>query len=302
MPTSDEPLVARPFLGAEALIWLRFALAASRPCRYTPALAPLFSGPHPMSSSWAKRVSGSPSRAMLKRSPHWWYYAPIAVVVVVCLAGCVRRRMTIRSNPPGALVYVDDYEIGTTPVSTNFTYYGTRKVRLVKDGYETLTVMQPIRAPWYEIPPLDFVSENLIPGELRDRRTLCYQLRPQLVVPREQLLARAEDFRARGQVPAAMAPPVLSSPPPVHALPSSGGASQPLESIPTPPAQPPHTHSHPMQPFVPGAQPMQPSQPQVAPGSSGGTSSWGQPGQPYAHHARARDLYLSFNQQRPIQS
>ena len=54
--------------------------------------------------------------------------------------GCVQRRMTIRSNPPGALVYVDDYQVGTTPVSTDFVYYGTRKIRLIKDGYDTLTV------------------------------------------------------------------------------------------------------------------------------------------------------------------
>ena len=110
-------------------------------------------------------------------------------------AGCVQRRMMIRSNPPGALVYVDDYEIGTTPVSHNFTYYGTRKIRLVKDGYETLTLMQPIPTPWYEIPPLDFCLENLVPGELRDHRTLDYQLRPQMVVPPDELLGRAEALR-----------------------------------------------------------------------------------------------------------
>ena len=84
--------------------------------------------------------------------------------------------MTVRTNPPGALLYVDDYEIGTTPVSANFTYYGTRKIRLVKDGYETLTVMQWIPPPWYEFPPLDFVSENFVPGQIYDQRTLDFQL------------------------------------------------------------------------------------------------------------------------------
>ena len=110
--------------------------------------------------------------------------------------------MTIRSNPPGAMVYVDDYDypIGTTPVSHNFTYYGTRKIRLVKDGYETLTVMEPIRAPWYQIPPVDFVTENLVPGELHDQRTLSYQLAPQKVVPTEELLGRAEGLRGQAQL------------------------------------------------------------------------------------------------------
>ena len=103
--------------------------------------------------------------------------------------------MTVRTNPPGALLYVDDYEIGTTPVSLPFTYYGTRKFRLVKDGYETLTEMQSIPPPWYEILPIDFVAENCVPGQIRDQRTLDFQLRPQAVVPTEQLLSRAEELR-----------------------------------------------------------------------------------------------------------
>ena len=114
--------------------------------------------------------------------------------------------MTVRTNPPGALLYVDDYEIGATPVSADFTYYGTRKIRLVKDGFETLVVYQPIPTPWYEIPPLDFFSENLLPGELRDRRTVTYQMVPRRVVPPDELLGRAEDLRARSAPPAPAAP------------------------------------------------------------------------------------------------
>jgi len=152
--------------------------------------------------------------------------------VFACLAGCVQRRMTIRSNPPGAVVYIDDYEIGPTPISTNFTYYGTRKIRLVKDGYETLTVMQAVPAPWYQIPPLDFVTENLVPGELRDRRSFTYQLRPQMVVPTEHLLQRAEHLRNRTHSAGPIAP-----------------RPAPAETIPTPPASP----TAPQQPLPPEA-------------------------------------------------
>lgn len=121
--------------------------------------------------------------------------------------GCVQRRLTIRSNPPGALVYVDDYQIGTTPVSTDFVYYGNRKIRLVKSGYETLTVIQPIPTPWYEYPGLDFVSENLIPREIRDERVVEYQLQPQMIVPSQQLLGRAENLRHGAGVPQSPLPP-----------------------------------------------------------------------------------------------
>ena len=115
--------------------------------------------------------------------------------------------MIIRTNPPGALAYVDDNEVGLTPVAISPIYYGNRKIRLVKDGCETLTLIQAVPPPWYEIPPLDFFAENLVPGKLRDIRTYDYQLRPQGVVPQADLLARAENLRRGTQTLSGVAAP-----------------------------------------------------------------------------------------------
>jgi hypothetical protein len=137
----------------------------------------------------------------------------LAAIALAALAssGCVTRRLIIQSNPPGALVFVGDQEIGTTPVAVNYIYYGTRKIRLVKDGYETLTVLEPIPAPWWDHFPLDFVSENLVPGELRDVRTLSYQLAPQMNVPPQELLGRGEELRRAGKgTPAPAVIPAVS--------------------------------------------------------------------------------------------
>jgi hypothetical protein len=159
----------------------------------------------------------------------------VPVLCLVCLSGCVRRRMTIRTNPANAVVYVDDYEIGTTPVSVNFVHYGTRKIRIVKDGYETLTVEQPIPAPWYQIPPIDFVAETMVPKEIRDHRTLNYQLVPQREVPADELRARAEDLRARAATPGVVpAAANVIQPPPGSGY-DSPTFSPPTEPIPTPP-------------------------------------------------------------------
>ncbi len=154
----------------------------------------------------------------------------VGLAILATGSGCVQRRMTIRSDPPGARVYVDDNDIGTTPVSASFTYYGRRKIRLVKDGYETLTIIQPVWPPWYEVPPLDFVSENLVPGELRDQRVFEYKLRPQMLVPTEQLLGRAEQLRRGTQAGLpGQAPPVVPgvriNPPPrgPEVIPTPGG-------------------------------------------------------------------------------
>jgi hypothetical protein len=149
--------------------------------------------------------------------------SPLAAMALacLCLTGCVQRRLTIRSNPPGALVYVDNHEIGTTPVATDFIYYGTRQIRLVKDGYETLTVLQPVPTPWYQYFPIDFFAENVVPGEIRDERVLDFVLSPQVIVPGDQLLRRAEDLRRTTRIPNLLAPPPRPGTvlPPIEPLP-----------------------------------------------------------------------------------
>ena len=129
----------------------------------------------------------------IRRAPVLQTFA--IVMICFCFSGCVRRRMTVRSNPPGAMLYIDDQQIGQTPVATDFIYYGTRKIKLVKDGFETMTTYQTISPPWYQIPPLDFLSENLAPREIRDERVLQFNLQPQRVVPTAELLGRATGLR-----------------------------------------------------------------------------------------------------------
>ncbi|MDR1478387.1 MAG: PEGA domain-containing protein [Planctomycetaceae bacterium] len=103
--------------------------------------------------------------------------------------------MTVRSNPPGATVYLDGKEIGRTPFSANFDFYGNREFRVVKDGYATKTVIKPVSAPWYELPGIDFVSEVLLPGKLTDQKFYEFDLEPERIVPNHELLSRAEELR-----------------------------------------------------------------------------------------------------------
>lgn len=156
----------------------------------------------------------------------------LLLTLAFCLLqnGCVRRRMTIRSNPEGAVAFVDDRHIGVTPVSTPFTYYGTRKIQLFKDGFEPLTVKQRFGVPWYELPPLDFIAENLWPGEIRDERVVNFEMIPQQVVPNEQLLERAELLR--GNTQASLVTP-LFNPPPAQQFPATT-LQPPTDALPSP--------------------------------------------------------------------
>ena len=119
----------------------------------------------------------------------------IALLVISTLCGCVRRRMTVRSNPPGATVYLDGKEIGRTPFSTNFDHHGKREFRIVKQGYETKTELKPVSAPWYQWVGLDFVSEVLLPGKLTDHKYYEFDLQPEKIVPGSEIVASAEELR-----------------------------------------------------------------------------------------------------------
>jgi hypothetical protein len=115
------------------------------------------------------------------------------------LAGCVERRYVIETDPPGALVLVNGQPLGTTPVDGYFTYYGNYTFTLIKDGYQTKQVCQTIASPWFEVPPIDFASENLYPGKLEDIRRFRYSMEPLIQVRTDELLQRAEELRNRGR-------------------------------------------------------------------------------------------------------
>ena len=124
-----------------------------------------------------------------------WCLLIIALLIVSTLSGCVRRKMTVMSNPPGATVYLDGKEIGRTPFTTNFNHYSKREFRVVRQGYETKTELVSVRAPWYQWVGFDFVSEVLLPGKVTDHKTYEFDLQPERVVPSPEIVARAEQFR-----------------------------------------------------------------------------------------------------------
>jgi hypothetical protein len=139
------------------------------------------------------------------------------------------------------LVYVDDQQIGATPCSVSFTYYGTRKIQLIKDGFKTITVLEKISAPWYEIPPLDFFSENVYGGELRDERVVDFQMEPETIPPTNELMQRAEALRTSARAGPVLAAPVAAPLPGLPALaPGAPGVfvTPPIGVVPPPAATP----------------------------------------------------------------
>lgn len=111
--------------------------------------------------------------------------------------GCMHRRLTINSNPSGALVRIDGEDIGYTPASVDFTWYGSREVQLVKDGYETQTRLIDVNAPWYQKFPFDFFSDNLAGTHLRDQHTFNIRMQPkQTMQSTNEVIERGRSLRS----------------------------------------------------------------------------------------------------------
>ncbi|GAX61122.1 hypothetical protein SCALIN_C17_0156 [Candidatus Scalindua japonica] len=135
----------------------------------------------------------------------------VLIAVLFAFSGCVTRSITVKTNPSNALVYIDDQLIGESPVTIPFTYYGTRKIMIVrKDENGALTherkiVFEETKAPYYEIFPLDFFSELLWPRKLKDDKVFSYnlaELKPLSMKEKQaSVLKNAEELRKRVNVP-----------------------------------------------------------------------------------------------------
>lgn len=73
--------------------------------------------------------------------------------------GCgIRRTLSITSEPAGALVYLNDEEVGRTPLQVPFKFYGTYDVRLEKEGQQPLWTMAEAKPPWWAHPGPDLIA------------------------------------------------------------------------------------------------------------------------------------------------
>jgi hypothetical protein len=114
------------------------------------------------------------------------------------LPGCVEQTLSIDSNPPGALVYLNDQEVGRTPLVRDFKWYGDYDIQIRQEGYQTLQTHQMLAAPVWNWVPFDLVA-SLLPFNLKDHKTLSYTLKP--VDPSKDqpgpLVDRAESMRGQ---------------------------------------------------------------------------------------------------------
>src|SRR2546430_13312277 len=120
-------------------------------------------------------------------------------LMTIALVGCtqVQRNISISSDPPGALVYLNDQEAGRTPMTRDFTWYGTYEVVLRKEGYQTTKTGQRVIAPWWQWPPFDLLAD-LSPVRLKDKHSYHFTMSPSPPPPSaDEMLGRAEEMRLK---------------------------------------------------------------------------------------------------------
>ena len=125
----------------------------------------------------------------------------LACSFVACLSlcGCVERQLTIKTNPEGALVILNDEEIGLAPVTVNFNWYGDYCVRIQKEGYETLDTHRELKGPWYDGFPFDFFAQIVNPNRIVDSYEWTFDLEPGREISREELIQDAREMQKQMQ-------------------------------------------------------------------------------------------------------
>ena len=120
-------------------------------------------------------------------------------VLLVVVAGCVERKLTINTNPAGAQVFLNDEEIGVSPVTASFNWYGDYNITIRKQGCETLQTHRKLQAPWYDLFPFDFLTQILYPGRIVDSYEWSFDLKPQKEIGRDELIKDAEQIKVQAE-------------------------------------------------------------------------------------------------------
>jgi len=127
-----------------------------------------------------------------------WSFAAAAAAAALMLttAGCVEQTMTVQSTPPGALVYMNDQELGRTPLTRDFQRYGDYDVQVRLEGYQTLKTHSKLKPPFWNWVPMDLVA-YLLPVTFKDHKSLDYRLKPldPVLDDSAELVQRAETLR-----------------------------------------------------------------------------------------------------------
>lgn len=130
----------------------------------------------------------------------------LSLVIFLLAGGCIERRLTINTVPSGALVSLNDEEIGVSPVTVNFNWYGDYRIQIVKEGYDIFNTHRDLKAPLHDTMPFDFFCGVLWPGRIVDSYEWSFELNPYTEMNRDELIQKAKELEQKATEPPAPLP------------------------------------------------------------------------------------------------
>jgi hypothetical protein len=137
-----------------------------------------------------------------------------SLLTALCLAaltGCVDRKITIGSDPEGAVVTLNDEEIGRTPVTVPFVWYGDYDV-VLRYEKNVGTAQKPdirryylhthkhTKAPLYELIPIDLVVD-ILPFTFTDQQVWAFPVPLVQEPPDAEVIQRARALKVQLDAP-----------------------------------------------------------------------------------------------------
>ncbi len=119
----------------------------------------------------------------------------VLVLIALTALGCVERTISITTQPPGALVYLNDKEVGRTPLTTPFLWNGVYDVRIEADGHTPLWTKADTGQPLWDAPGIDLIAE-MVPGGKRQVQW-HFELDPAVEADSNDLIERAVELKHR---------------------------------------------------------------------------------------------------------
>jgi hypothetical protein len=150
----------------------------------------------------------------------------LALALALALPGCVSRKLFLRSEPAGARVILDGRAVGVTPYEEEVHTYGTHVVELELDGHARRRELIELPLPWWQVFPLDIVTDLLLPFTIHDDHAFDFELLA--VHPEEGTRADADAAFARLRAAlSTSAAPALPAPVPASPAPAPPAEPQP---------------------------------------------------------------------------
>ncbi len=107
----------------------------------------------------------------------------IIALITLASSGCVRSSLTIKSNPTGALLFIDGQLLGETPVTIDFDHYGHHEILLrlptsvtSELKYAPKREVIEVSPPWYLLFPFDFFVDFFYPVPIHDHHEFSFDL------------------------------------------------------------------------------------------------------------------------------